>query len=88
MTSETHADSARLYDMMARLGIDQDTVGPSQLSLWFETALQRCGNCQAKTACRDWLGCTRPAAVAPWFCVNADILFELQYDQLGPRRVN
>jgi hypothetical protein len=24
---------------------------------------------------------------APWFCRNADLLFELQYDQPGPRRV-
>jgi hypothetical protein len=25
---------------------------------------------------------------APCFCINADLLFELQYDQPGPRRVN
>jgi len=25
---------------------------------------------------------------APDFCVNADILFDLQYDQAGPRRFN
>jgi hypothetical protein len=32
----------------------------------------------------------RPAMVnfAPDFCINADILFDLQYDQAGPRRVN
>jgi hypothetical protein len=25
---------------------------------------------------------------APEFCINADILFDLQCDQAGPRRIN
>lgn len=83
MTSKAHEDSARIYDMMVRLGIDQDTADPLKLSMWFETGLRRCENCEAKRACQDWLNCVQSAVVAPSFCVNADILFELRYDQPG-----
>jgi hypothetical protein len=49
----------------------------------------RCEGCRSKNACRDWLDYA-PAMVnfAPCFCPNADNLFELQYDQPGPRRVD
>lgn len=50
---------------------------------------RRCEACRSKKACRDWLDYA-PAMVnfAPCFCMNAYILFELQCDQPGPRRVN
>lgn len=85
MTSHTQDFSAPIHEMMARLGIGaEDGVSP-QMCLWFETALARCEACQAMKACRDWLNCAPlNVSVAPWFCRNGDILFELQYDQPGP----
>ncbi len=42
---------------------------------------------QTPDACREWLK-TAPEALnfAPKFCPNGDILFELQFDQLGSPR--
>jgi hypothetical protein len=73
--------------MMARLGIEPDAGVLPRLSLRYATALQRCEACRTKNACRDWFDYA-PAMVnfAPFFCLNADILFELQYDQPGPHR--
>jgi Family of unknown function (DUF6455) len=81
--------SIEVYEMMARLGIDPAAGALPQMSLRYATALRRCENCQSKKACRAWLDCV-PAMVnfAPDFCRNADILFDLQYDQAGPRRIN
>jgi len=81
--------SIEVYEMMARLGIEPAAGALPQMSLRYATALRRCENCQSKKACRAWLGYT-PAMVnfAPDFCRNADILFDLQYDQAGPRRIN
>jgi hypothetical protein len=47
------------------------------------------GKAELLKACRDWLDYA-PAMLnfAPEFCMNADILFDLQYDQAGPRRIN
>jgi hypothetical protein len=81
--------SMEIYEMMARLGIEPGAGALPQLSLRYATALSRCEDCQCKQACRDWLDYA-PAMVnfAPDFCRNADILFDLQYDQAGPRRAN
>ena len=81
--------STHIYEMMARLGIEPGAGVLPQLSLRYATALHRCENCGSKRACQDWLDCA-PAMVnfAPDFCMNADILFELQYDQPWLRRVN
>jgi len=78
--------SLPIYGMMARLGIEPATGALPRLSA---TALHRCEQCRSKKACQDWLDYA-PAMVnfAPDFCANADILFELQYDQPGPRWVN
>jgi len=79
--------SINFYDMMARLGIEPEVSPP--LSMRYATAVHRCRNCRCQRACRDWLDYA-PTLVnfAPDFCLNADVLFELQYDQPGPRRVN
>jgi len=79
--------SMNIYDMMVRLGIEPVVSPPS--SMRYVTAVHRCRNCRSQRACRDWLDYA-PAMVnfAPDFCVNADVLFELQYDQPGPRWVN
>jgi hypothetical protein len=81
--------SMPVYEMMARLGIDPGEGVLPRLSMRYATALRRCENCRSKRACRDWLDLS-PAMVnfAPDFCVNADILFDLQCDQSGPRRLN
>jgi hypothetical protein len=59
---------------------------PPRHSLTYATARHRCEQCQSPDACREWLK-TAPEALnfAPEFCPNGDILFELQFDQPGPR---
>lgn len=76
-----------ICEMMNRLGIEAGAGVVPRLSLRYVTALQRCQHCPSETACRDWLA--QAAALvnlAPDFCPNKDILFELQFDQGG--RVN
>jgi hypothetical protein len=89
MTAPAPEYSTHIYEMMARLGIEPGAGVLPQLSLRYATALHRCENCRSKKACQDWLDYA-PAMVnfAPDFCMNADILFELQYDQPWSRRVN
>ena len=81
--------STHIYEMMARLGIEPGAGVLPQLSLRYATALHLCEACRSKKACRDWLDYA-PAMVnfAPEFCMNADILFDLQCDKAGPRRIN
>ena len=73
-----------LYEMMTRLGIEPSGSVLPRFSLRYATAIQRCEACPYKKACRAWLD-HRPASVslAPHFCPDADILFELQFDQPG-----
>lgn len=89
MTALTPEYSVHIYEMMARLGIEPGGGALPRLSLRYATALRRCEDCRSKKACQNWLECA-PTMVnfAPDFCANADILFELQYDQVGPRWVN
>jgi Family of unknown function (DUF6455) len=71
--------------MMQRLGIEPGGGVVPHLSLSYITAFHRCEACPSKQGCRDWLDSV-PASVllAPRFCPNADILFELRVDQPGP----
>ena len=87
MTALPQECPAHLYEMMARLGIEPNAGVLPRLSLRYAAAFQRCKTQWSKRTCEEWLDYA-PAMVnfAPWFCVNADILFELQYDQPGPRR--
>jgi uncharacterized protein DUF6455 len=89
MTAPVPEYSTHIYQMMARLGIDPGAGVLPQLSLRYATALRRCENCRSKKDCQDWLDYA-PAMInfAPDFCMNADILFELQYDQPWSRRIN
>ena len=89
MTARAHEYSVHIYEMMARLGIDPSAGVLPRLSLRYATALQRCENCRSKKICQDWLDCA-PAMVnfPPDFCMDADILFDLQCDQAGSRWVN
>ena len=81
--------SMHIDEMVARLGIEPGAGVLPRLSLRYATAIHRCEDCQSKKACRDWLDYS-PVMVnfAPDFCTNADILFELQYDQPWSRRAN
>jgi Family of unknown function (DUF6455) len=81
--------SMQVYEMMGRLGIEPGAGVLPQLSLRYATAVRRCENCRSKKACRDWLDYA-PAMInfAPDFCSDADVLFELQCDQVGPRPIN
>ena len=81
--------SIEIYEMMARLGIEPGAGVLPRSSLRYATALRLCEDCQSKKACRNWLDYAPPMVnFAPDFCRNADILFDLQYDQAGPRRAN
>ena len=81
--------SMHIYEMMTRLGIEPGAGALPQFSLRYATALHRCENCRSKKACRDWLDYA-PVMInfAPDFCSNADVLFDLQCEQAGPRRIN
>ena len=70
-------------EMMARLGIDPGGSVLPRPGLLHATALQRCGSCPSKKACREWLNHS-PAEVnsPPRFCPCADIFFELQFSQV------
>jgi Family of unknown function (DUF6455) len=70
--------STYMREMMEHLGIEPGGVVP-RLALSYATALRRCEVCTSRRACRKWLDC-RPASggIAPSFCPNADIFFELQ----------
>ena len=79
-----YAQSIHMREMMQRLGIDPGYGAIPHLGLSCATARRRCEACSFKQACRDWLD-SMPASVplAPRFCTNADIFFELQVDQPG-----
>jgi|SRR6516165_9943942 len=81
--------STHIYEIMTRLGIELRAGALPQLRMRYATAVRRCENCRSKKSCQDWLD-HAPAMVnfAPDFLMNADVLFDLQYDQAGPRRAN
>ena len=74
--------TACLCKMMERLGIDPGGGVISRLGLQYATALRRCESCPVKQVCTKWLDeASESAGIAPPFCPNGDILFELQFDQ-------
>jgi hypothetical protein len=76
-----------IREMMRRLGIEPGGGVAPHLGLRCATALHPYESCLSKEACRNWLA-SAPAsiALAPRFCANADIFFELQVDQPRARR--
>jgi len=82
----TCQNAVLLHEMMASLGIDLGPGDLARLELRYPTAFRRCLACAAKRACLEWLGHAAATNLAPRFCENADLLFELQCDQPGPRR--
>ena len=70
--------------MMQRLGIEPGGGVVPHLSLSYIAAFHGCEVCPYKQACREWLDSAPASALlAPQFCPNADIFFELQVDQPG-----
>lgn len=76
--------TSQFIEMMERLGIEPGGSAVPRLGLSYATAFHRCEACDSKPACRAWMD-TGPAAaaLAPRFCPNADIFFELQVDRPG-----
>jgi hypothetical protein len=74
-----------VFEMMERLGIEPSSSVAPRLSLTYATAISRCEVCPYQENCRYWLA-HAPASInsAPKFCPDAEILFELQFDQLRP----
>ena len=82
-TSHEHRP-VQVFELMARLQIEPCASVLPRFSLRYATAIHRCEACKRQQACRGWLD-QAPAIVrfAPNFCPDRDILFELQFDQLG-----
>lgn len=84
----SHATRGRqetcIFEMMERLGIAPGDGVTPRSALRYATAFHSCRACTSKRACREWLD-SRPASVglAPSFCPNADIFFELRFDSPG-----
>ena len=74
-----------VFEMMDRLGIEPSSSVTPRLSLTYATAVHRCEVCPHHETCRYWLD-HAPTSIgsAPQFCPDADILFELQFDQIRP----
>ncbi len=71
-----------ICEMMERLGIEPGGGMAAHLGLSYTMALHRCEACLSTEACREWLGqMPKLVPLAPRFCPNADIFFELQVDQ-------
>ena len=72
----TAANSTHLYEMMARLGIEPGVLPQTHLRY----AAARCEACRFKRACQN---CYAPVMLnfAPDFCPNADMLFDMRYEQ-------
>ena len=85
--STTQPQPTRVAEMMERLGLDPGAGAIARLGLAHLTALQRCRACPFNTACGTWLECHgSPLSFAPTFCPNADILFELKFNDPGALR--
>jgi hypothetical protein len=81
---DSRNQSAYCTEMMERLGIEPGRGAIPQASLGYIAAFHRCQACPFKQACRNWLDdAAASIAAAPRFCPNADIFFELQFDQPG-----
>lgn len=75
-------EEINICEMMSRLGIEPGGRVVPRLSLRYATAFRHCKACPSKQACREWLdSMPTSVALAPRFCPNTDIFFELQVDQ-------
>lgn len=73
---------AYVLDMMKCLGIEPEGGAIPRLGLSYLTLFRRCEACRSKKICREWLDrLAGEVHFAPRFCPNADIFFELKFDQ-------
>lgn len=71
-----------VLDMMKCLGVVPEGGAIPRLGLNYLTVFRRCEACRSKKVCRDWLDrLAHEVHFAPGFCPNADIFFELKFDQ-------
>ena len=78
-TSERHI--THVCEMMQRLGIEPGGGVIPHLALSYATAFRRCKVCGTREACRKWLDRSSASnGLAPLFCPNADIFFELRLE--------
>ena len=78
---------AQILEMMERLGIEPEGGVVARLGLSYTTAFHRCDSCICKTECRAWINkAPASALLAPRFCPNSDIFFELKFDALSCNR--
>ena len=76
-----------ILEMMERLGIEPAAGVVTRLGLSYATAFHRCESCASKMACRAWIDkAPTSALLAPRFCPNSDIFFELKFDALSCNR--
>jgi hypothetical protein len=76
-----------IVEMMERLGLEPGAGAIPRLSLAHITAFHRCEACSLKSRCTAWLAGHRgPLTFAPPFCPNADILFEMKFNDPGALR--
>lgn len=76
-----------MLEMMERLRIEPEGGAIARLGISYATAFHRCETCPCKDDCRDWIDRTPASAfLAPRFCPNTDVFFELQFDSLSCNR--
>ena len=71
---------ANVYEMMEHLGIEVGAGVVPRIGLMYASAVRTCHKCESIDACTKWLGAASLTSVAPDFCPNADIFFELMVD--------
>ena len=89
MTQSAASNDQPIYisEMMQRLGLDPGGGVVPRFGLSYATARHCCEACVTKRDCRQWLD-RMPSSVpfAPRFCPCADVLFELQVNELRPHQ--
>lgn len=69
-----------VYKMMKHLGIELGGGVIPRFGLMYASAVRTCQKCESVHACTKWLGAAPSISVAPEFCPNADIFFELVFE--------
>jgi hypothetical protein len=88
MYSSDKSDVGELevYKMLERLGIELGAGVIPRYGLMYCAAIRTCRGCGSMRACAEWLATASDTCIAPDFCPNADIFFELEVEgQTVPR---
>jgi len=85
-SDESDLRGANVYKMMEQLGIEVGGGVIPRFGLMYASAARTCRKCESVEACTKWLGTGAATSIAPDFCPNADIFFELACEgQTVPR---